>query len=325
MQKEPDRNPRKALGKGLSALLSARSGLPAIASDPAPTLEARRAIGFEAQAHASLPPQFEEFQSIALEQIQPGEEQPRSSFDPDKLLELAESIRVNGVLQPITVQRTGPHEFKIIAGERRWKAAGLAGLSEIPALVRSMEAHQRLEMALIENIQREDLNPIEIANAFARLAEEHGLNHEEIAKRTGKDRSTVTNLLRLLRLSPFVRDTLAAGRISVGHARALLALTDEAIQEQICSKIEDQQLSVRATEEIVKEITTAPAESSLKRKEPKEPPKLDANVRAALDEMEMALGTTVRLISRSGASGRLEIEYYSQDDLDRIYSVIVKQ
>jgi len=324
MQKEADRNPRKALGKGLSALLSARTA-PIAASAAAPALETPSEAIFEAQVHTSLPPQFEEFQSLPLNQIHPGEEQPRSSFDPDKLLELAESIKANGVLQPITVQRMGPQYFKIVAGERRWKAAALAGLSEIPALVRTMEAHQRLELALIENLQREDLNPIEIASAFARLAEEHGLNHEQIAKRTGKDRSTVTNLLRLLRLSPFVRDKVAAGAISVGHARALLALADDHTQEQLCSRIVEKQLSVRAIEEIVKEITTAPAESGVKVKTPKEPPKLDANVRAALDEMAMALGTKVRLIPRSGSSGRLEIEYYSQDDLDRIYSVIVKE
>jgi ParB family chromosome partitioning protein len=271
-----------------------------------------------------LPEEFEEFNSIPLEQISPGAEQPRTAFDPGKLEELAQSIRTNGIIQPITVFREGPDKYRIIAGERRWKAAALAGLTAIPALVRSVDQQARLQMALIENLQREDLNAIEVATAFQQLGEEHGLTHEEIAERTGKDRSTITNFLRLLRLSSFVREQLIAGSISMGHARALLNITDDQDQAETCRSIMAEHLSVRQTEALVKNLTNRASSTSQLLKEPKEVPKVDPNIRAALDEMSAALGTKVKLVVKTAKSGRLEIEYYSQDDLDRIYSVIVK-
>lgn len=305
----PERNPRKALGKGLSALLPSR---PAPAAQPA-------------EPPPPPPERSEEFQNLPLDRIQPGDEQPRDRFDQEKLQELAQSIRANGLIQPITVAAGSNGKFRIIAGERRWRAAQLAGLKEIPALVRNVHQHQHLELALIENIQREDLNPIEIATAFYRLASDHGLSHDQIAERTGKDRSTVTNLLRLLRLGPRVKDALVAGTLSVGHARALLNITDHEEQAEVCDRIVAKQLSVRETESLVKSLTQQPAADSLQLTEKKDKSAdLDPNVRAALDEMAMALGTRVRLVKRSPTSGRLEIEYYSQDDLDRIYSVIVK-
>ena len=224
----------------------------------------------------------------------------------------------------MTVYRVGPNQYKLIAGERRWRAASLAGLQEIPALVRSVEQHQLLELALIENIQREDLNAIEIATAFHSLATHHGLSHEQIAERTGKDRSTVTNFVRLLRLSPFVRDALKSGQISVGHARTLLNVTDEDSQADICRRITEQQLSVRETERLVKNLTS-PVPDQKKGELKTEGEKIDPNVRAALEEIAAALGTKVKLYAKSATSGRLEIEYYSQEDLDRIYSVITKQ
>ena len=314
MTKEPDRSQRKALGKGLSALLPTRNS----AAEPAPSPAAPAET-----AASALPDEFEEFQNVSLDQIQPGEQQPRHNFEDEKLNELADSIRVHGVIQPITVRKTGPSEYKIVAGERRWRAARLAGLKEIPALVRRVKQEELLELALIENIQREDLNPIEIANAFNRLNTAHGLNHEQIAERTGKDRSTVTNFLRLLKLIPAVKQELANGNISMGHARALLNLAP-AEQARVCERIQQNGLSVRQTEAYVREITSPQAQ-------PAAPPQVaqlkevtDPNVRAAIEEMSMALGTKVRLIPRSDKSGRLEIEYYSQEDLDRIYSVIVK-
>jgi ParB family transcriptional regulator, chromosome partitioning protein len=164
---------------------------------------------------------------------------------------------------------------------------------------------------------------MEIAVAFHRLADEHGLSHEQIAERTGKDRSTITNFLRLLRLSSFVQNQLISGTVTVGHARALLNIPDEQEQANLCRKIIDAQLSVRETEKLVKTLTTSPGQSAGKEKG--DAPKLDPNIRAALDEMEMALGTRVRMVPKSDKAGRLEIQYYSQDDLDRIYSVIVKQ
>lgn len=308
MNREPDRNPRKALGKGLSALLPSR---PAAAPEREP---AASAVAVEQR------PPSEEFQNIPLEQIRRNEEQPRESFDAEKMQELARSIRANGLIQPVTVCKSGPEQYTLIAGERRWRAAQMAGLKEIPAFVRSVEKDQLLELALIENIQREDLNPIEIAVAFQRLASERGLSHEQIAERTGKDRSTITNFLRLLKLSARARHELIGGRISVGHARALLNLTDDAAQARAVEQIVEGQLSVRDTERLVKDVTT-PKPSRIAAA----PGQTDPNVRAAVEEMERALGTRVRLIQTKKNAGRLEIEYYSQDDLDRIYSVIVNQ
>ena len=314
MQKEPDRNQRKALGKGLSALLPNRAGT---------------ALAQHREQIQPDPPdpstQSEALQNIAIDRIQPNQSQPRDSFDLEKLEELSHSIRANGLIQPITVQRTGPDEYRIIAGERRWRACRSAGLTHIPALVRDVAKQQILELALVENIQREDLNAIEIASAFHNLATEHGLSHEQIAERTGKERSTVTNFLRLLKLSPFVRNELVRGSVTVGHARALLNIADNNLQASLCQKVIAEQLSVRATERLVKGVAQEPGSTNGNNPESRdEAVQVDPNVRAALDEMAMALGTRVRLIAKTESAGRLEIEYYSPDDLDRIYSVIVK-
>ena len=319
MNKEAERNPRKALGKGLSALLPSRNS----ASAPAST---NFGTGAVPAMRPELPGNFEAFESIALDRIQPGTEQPRSNFDAEKLNELAESIRANGVIQPITVRHDGPANYRIIAGERRWRAAQIAGLATIPALIRTADEHQRLELALIENLQREDLNPIEVATAFQRLVAEHKLSHEQIAQRTGTDRSTVTNFLRLLKSSSFVRSALVNGQVSMGHARALLNVPSEAAQDALCREVIDKQLSVRQTETLVRLFLESPP----KPKEPqdsKAAPETheDPNVRAAISELEAALGTRVRLTRKPNGGGRLEIEFYSADDLDRIYSMIVKQ
>lgn len=225
----------------------------------------------------------------------------------------------------MTVYRAAEGRYRLIAGERRWRAARLAGLTEIPALVRTVETHHLLELALIENIQREDLNAIEVANAFHNLATQHGLSHEQIAERTGKDRSTVTNFIRLLKLPSVVREALGSGRISVGHARALLNVPDERAQADLCGRIINQQLSVRETERLAKSLVRPQGAKQPSQVEIKaNGAELDPNVRAALDEIAMALGTKVRLYAKSPNSGRLEIEYYSQEDLDRIYGVITK-
>ena len=308
MNKEPDRNPRKVLGKGLSALLPNRGTFPAAAlAIPAP--------------EATLPANFEEFQSIPLDQIQPGEEQPRDVFDYAKMQELSQSIRSNGILQPIVVYRdpASKGRYRIIAGERRWRAAGMAGLKEIPALVRVVERDKLLELSLIENIQREDLNPIEVATAFERLQTQHGLRHEQIAEQTGKDRSTITNFLRLLKLGQRAQTELKMGTISVGHARAILNVVDEKRQVELCDQIITKKLSVRDVESLVKRLTHEPA--TIEKKEEK---RVDPNVRAAIDELERVLGTRVHLMQGAKGAGRLMIEYYSQDDLDRIYSAIVQ-
>ncbi len=295
MNSETDRNQRKALGKGLSALLPQK---------PAPPVP----MAVEA----------EQLQNIPLDQIRPSEQQPRNSFDAHGLEELAQSIREHGLIQPITVSRLSDGKYKLIAGERRWRAAAMAGLKDIPALVRSVNEDRLLELALIENIQREDLNPIDIAMAFYRLATDHGLSHEQIAERTGKDRSTITNFLRLLRLTPLVQEELMRGTISVGHARALLNITDQDAQRRACDRVIEKGMSVRDTEQLVKDLTKSDTQENKGSAK-----QIDPNVRAALDELSAALGTRVRLVAKSAAAGRLEIEYYSQDDLDRIYSVIV--
>jgi ParB family chromosome partitioning protein len=321
VQKEPDRNPRKALGKGLSALLPQRPSQPVSKPEPVPPPSPA------SSSTTTLPENFEEFQSIPLDQIHPNAEQPRTAFDEQRLEELSQSIRSNGLIQPIAVRRLGEGNYAIIAGERRWRAARLAGLKEIPALVRTVEQDRFLELALIENIQREDLNAIEIASAFQRLVEEHHLSHEQIAERTGKDRSTVTNFLRLLKLPATIQEQLAAGRISMGHARALLNIGDAEIQANLCNAIVSENLSVRETERRVR-LLAGPSGSRPSPKSDSPAPSvsesIDPNIRAALDEMSMALGTRVRLVTKNGDSGRIEIEYYSQEDLDRIYSVIVK-
>ena len=309
MHKEPERNPRKVLGKGLSALLPTRS---------APTPEPQIQVS---PTKPAFPDQFEEFYNIPLDQIHPGEEQPRDVFDTDKIQELSQSIRAHGVLQPIVVYRDRENRYRIIAGERRWRAARLAGLAEIPALVRAVDRDRLLELSLIENIQREDLNPIEIASAFHRLVSNHGLSHEQIAERTGKERSTVTNFLRLLRLGERAQHELKAGNISVGHARALLNVDSHQEQARLCEEIIARKLSVREIEALVKKLAESPQTPKEKSEDKTKP---DPNVRAAVEELEMALGTKVRLVPTSTSAGRLEIQYYSQDDLDRIYSVIVK-
>jgi len=326
MNKEQERNPRKALGKGLSALLPARNS--GVAPAAAPAKGAPPAVPPPAPVAApALPPipeQFETFQNVPLDKIQPNQHQPRSSFDAQALDDLAQSIRANGLIQPITVMKTENGKFMLIAGERRWRAAHFAGLKEIPALVRTVQQDRMLELALIENIQREDLNPVEAAMAFQRLVEEHGLSHEDVAERTGKDRSTITNFLRLLRLAPLVLNELSRGNITVGHARALLNITDPDAQFDLCEEIIANQLSVRQTETLVKNLAEKPKTADNKEGK-KEPPRLDPNIRAALEELTLALGTKVRIVPKSASAGRIEVEYYSQDDLDRIYSVITKQ
>jgi ParB family chromosome partitioning protein len=311
MSKKPEWTQRKVLGKGLSALLPPRP----VAPQPTYTPPISQPVVIATKQE--LPASFDDFQSLAVDQIVPGPEQPRDVFDHDRLTELANSIKINGLLQPITVQRHLDGKYRIIAGERRWRAAKLAGLGTIPALVRTVEDSRRLELALIENIQREDLGPLEIAVAFDRLATEHGMSHEQIAERTGKDRSTVTNFLRLLRLGDEVKQALKSGSISMGHARTLLNLESDMEQAQVCQDIIDKRLSVRETEALVKRLTTDRV--GVKQKPERVEEKIDPNIRAALEEMAMALGTKVHLGAR-----KLVIEYYSPEDLERIYSVIVK-
>ena len=291
---------RKALGKGLSSLLPPRA-VPPAASAP---LQSVTRID-----HLTL----------SIEAIAPNPLQPRTIFEPDRLEELAASIRSNGIIQPLLVRRKGD-VYQIVAGERRWRAAKLAGLKEVPVVVQDVADPQMLELALIENIQREDLNPIETAQAYERLGRELGLSQEEIGRRTGKDRTSIANMVRLLRLPKEVQLLLAEHRISVGHARAILGLTSAEDQLQLAEKTAAQGLSVRQVETLVQEASSErprPGGGS-KREAPGDP-----NVRAAVEQLERALGTRVRIVELSDQRGRIEIEYYSQAELDRLFQQMI--
>src|SRR5690349_16058604 len=288
---------RKALGKGLSALLPSRSQTSGASAAVAPA---------PASAAAAKP------STLPLGQIQPNPMQPRTHFNSDGLEELAASIRANGIIQPLIVRRLGDG-YQIVAGERRWRAARLAELEEVPVVIQDVADRSMLELALIENIQREDLNPIETAHAFERLGRELGLSQEEIGRRTGKDRTSIANIVRLLRLPKEVQLLVAERRVSMGHARALLGLATADEQIQLAEKVVALGLSVRQVEAQVQELTSdrdKPAQGS--RKEPTQ----DPNVRAAAEELERALGTRVRIVELSDQRGRIEIGYYSQADLD---------
>lgn len=282
----------KALGKGLSALLPARPP----ERPPLPSTAPLR---------------------VPLDKIDPNPTQPRVEFQPAQLQELADSIRVHGVIQPLVVRQKGDR-FELIAGERRWRASRLAGLTEVPVVVHEAANDRLLELALIENIQREDLNAIETAQAFDRLAKEFQLSHEEIGRRTGKDRATITNLIRLLKLPKDIQILIAERRLSMGQARALLGLPSEDLQRTVAEKAVAQGLSVRQVERLVQRMVEPRDSADQAGSE-----KPDPNVQAAVEEMERALGTRVRIVPKGNNRGRLEIDYFSQDDLDRIYERIV--
>ena len=294
MANVPDK--RKALGKGLSALLPVRT--------PAGTAAAAQpAASRDSVAH------------IPISKIDPNPLQPRTIFDAGRIQELANSIEANGIIQPLIVRRKGDR-YELIAGERRLRAARIAALDEVPAIVQDYADNRLLEIALVENIQREDLNPIETAQALERLAREMNLSHEDIAGRTGKDRTTITNLIRLLRLPEGVQLLLAERRLSMGHARAILGLPTPELQLQLAEKAAAQGFSVRQVEHTVQKVN-----------EPRDPDAKaihqDPNVKAAIAELESALGTRVRIVEKSEQRGRIEIEYYSQDELNRLYEFIL--
>jgi ParB family transcriptional regulator, chromosome partitioning protein len=261
---------------------------------------------------------------IDIDLLSPNEQQPRVQMDDGKLAELADSIRANGIIQPIVVRRVGDR-YRIIAGERRWRAAQRAGLLKVPVVIREVDqgaSKQLLELALVENIQRENLNPIDEALAYQRLAEEHGLTQEQIAAAVGKDRSSVANFLRLLKLPEEVRNDLGSGVLSMGHARALLGLADAAAQRQAAREVIARELSVRDTEALVKKMTASPkpASPTVEAATP-EPAAKDVHTRAAEDRLRFALGTKVRIL-RKGGGGAIEIDFGSEEELNRLYELL---
>jgi len=289
---KPD-NPRKALGKGLGALLPTRAPI------------------------VPVPPAHEDAaQAVPIDSIDPNPLQPRRVFQGERMAELAQSIRVNGIIQPLVVRRAG-NRYQLVAGERRWRAAKLAEIQQVPVVIRDIPDERLLEVSLIENIQREDLNPIETANAFSRLGTELGLSPELIGERTGKDRTTVINFLRLLQLSEDLQQLVAERRLSAGSARCLLSLPTLALQREVAERAVAQGWSVRQMERTTQKMMAD--------RQPKhvDEVQLDPNVKAAIQEMMRVLGTRVRIVEKGKKGGKIEIEYYSQEDLDRIYDVIV--
>jgi ParB family chromosome partitioning protein len=278
---------RKALGRGLGALLS---------SD--------RTIDLGAEPT-----------EVDVDAIVPGPMQPRTHFDEGSLEGLADSIRSHGIVQPLLVRRQD-ERYELIAGERRWRAARLAGLTKVPVVVRDVPDKDLLEIALIENIQRENLNAIEEAQAYKRLIETVGLTQEELAARVGRDRSYITNYLRLLKLPEDLQKLVVEGRLSTGHARTILGLSHVDLQRKVARQVIDGGLSVRATEHLVrKAVEGTPAKTAST---------VDPNIRAAETKLRRALGTQVRIVQLRGeGAGKVEISFFSNQDLDRIYNLLI--
>lgn len=288
---------RPALGKGLSAL---------IPDAPEPPRQGAT--------------------DVDIDLLAPNEQQPRLQMDDAKLTELAESIKANGVIQPILVRRTGS-TYRIIAGERRWRAAQRAGLLKVPVVVRDVpegSEKELLELALVENIQRENLNPVDEALAYQRLADDFRLTQEQIAAAVGKDRSSVANYLRLLKLAEEVRGDLASGALSMGHARALLSLADPTAQRQAAREVVSRELSVRETEALVKRLGTPSSNRNLEPGTPNQEQQKDVHTRAAEDRLRFALGTKVR-IARRGTGGSIEIDFSSETELNRLYEYLTSR
>ena len=255
-----------------------------------------------------------------IKKVEPNREQPRKNFDEDALLELSESIKQFGVLQPLLVQDKKGY-YEIIAGERRWRAAKLAGLKEVPVIIKDLTDQEVVEIALIENIQRENLNPIEEAIAYKRLLTEFNLKQDEVAERVSKSRTAVTNSMRLLKLNEKVQQMVIDDMLSTGHARALLGIEDQDKQYQTAQKIFDEKLSVRETEKLVKKIQQEKEEDKSK-KEAKIDSKMVAIFGDLEETMKMILGTKVAINQKDDKKGKIEIEYYSMDELDRIIDLI---
>jgi len=287
-------NKRKALGRGLSAL---------IPGAPTP---------IRADMPAALKKDFFE---AAVEDVQPAHDNPRQVFNAERLRELADSIKQQGVVQPLVVRPKADGGFVLIAGERRWRAAQLAGLKTVPVVVKDVSGAKAFELTLVENLQREDLNPIEEAEAFQRLIGEHGYTQEQLAERVGKDRTTVANSLRLLKLPDGVRGRLASGELAMGHARALLGLESAGAMERAAAQVVKKQLSVRQTEALVrKERQGAPAD--------KPKPAVSPGVRDLVVRLERHFDSAVRLNQKTGQAGTVEIDYHSLDQLDGILDKI---
>lgn len=296
---------RNGLGKGLDSLIPNKTSKPAEPAD-------KKNIKPEKEDKSTGTGEI----LVKINEVEPNREQPRKDFDEDSLMELADSIKQFGILQPLIVQKKKDY-YEIIAGERRWRAAKLAGIKEVPIIVKNYTDQEIVEISLIENIQRENLNPIEEAMAYKRLLEEFNLKQDEVAERVSKSRTAVTNSMRLLKLSSRVQQMIVDDMISTGHARALLAIDDEEQQFMLANKIFDEKLSVRETEKLVKAL-----------KNPKKEVKKVKQERMFVyndlaDHMKNIIGTKVSVNPKPNGKGKIEIEYYSEDELERIYDLIM--
>ncbi|MCR4803759.1 MAG: ParB/RepB/Spo0J family partition protein [Lachnospiraceae bacterium] len=258
---------------------------------------------------------------VKISSIEPNREQPRKKFNEDALHDLADSIKQYGVLQPLLLQKKGKY-YEIIAGERRWRAARLAGLKEVPAIIKEFSSQEIIEVALIENIQREDLNPIEEAQAYKKLISDFKLKQDEIAERVSKSRTAITNSMRLLKLCPEVQEMLIDDIISSGHARALIPIEDVEIQKKIANEVMDKSLSVRETETLVRKLLSDNPEKE-KSKEKQKDKKTEILYKSLEDKIKSIMGTKVSIQKKSKNKGKIEIEYYSDEDLNRIYDLLM--
>ena len=294
---------KKGLGKGLDSLIPDNKSMKSVTSEK--TVESKE----DAAAKSGV-------QVMKINEVEPNRDQPRKNFDEDALLELSDSIKQFGVLQPLLVRKRKDY-YEIIAGERRWRAAKLAGVKEVPVIEKEYTDQEILEIGLIENIQRENLNPIEEAIAYKRLLEEFNLKQDEVAERVSKSRTAVTNSMRLLKLSDKVQQMIIDDMISTGHARALLAIDDPELQYTLANKIFDEKLSVRETEKLVKEIKNP--------KKPKEKkPVANSFIYQDLEEkMKSVFGTKVSIASNGKGKGKIEIEYYSDDELEHLFDMMM--
>ena len=299
---------KKGLGKGLGAIF----GEDVVKESNEELTKVKR----------SLPAEEEETKGslmVKISLIEPNRDQPRKDFNEEELQELAESIKNYGVLQPLLVQKKGT-SYELIAGERRWRAAKLAGLKEVPVVLREYSKQQAMEIALIENVQRADLNPIEEAQAYQQLVKEFHLTQEEIAARVSKNRATITNAMRLLKLDEEIQNLLIKGAISSGHARAILSLEDKQLQKKAAKEVLDKRLSVRETEKLAKRLARASAEKN-ERNEKKDDA-LALIFQDLEERMKTIMGTKVSIHNKDKNKGRIEIEYYSEAELERIVEMI---
>ena len=290
---------KSGLGKGLDSLIANKVNKP---------IESAVAID-----------KINEAVLVSIAKVEPNKEQPRKKFDEDALVELAESIKQFGVLQPLLVQAKGTY-YEIIAGERRWRAAKLAGLKDVPVIIKDLTEQQKMEIALIENIQRENLNPIEEAQAYKKLITEFHLKQDEVAERVSKSRTAVTNTMRLLKLNEDVQQMVIDEMLTTGHSRALLGIEDEQKQYEIAMKIFDEKLNVRDTEKLVKNLLSEKNGNRIEAQ--KIDTTLDAIYRNLEEELKAILGTKVSINAKDNKKGKLEIEYYSQEELDSIIDLL---